>query len=632
MTTFPLTSGKLTSKLGFGIAQIALGLSLFGFSTDAEALSCDEIISMVGYDLPTDVIINTLKGSGTRFSPEEIQCLVDKGAPSAVVAQAKRMSQQQSAPVEIEEDEDDSRRIDDDDDVEIRNVRGQDLSEDGDANDPREIKHAIKLIRAQKPIEASYRLFSLLNEGKYPEFESKIHYYLARALSDFEMYHSSQYYYLQVIKKGPADPYFNYALPKLVALTRFTDDDTDLARIAAKLPVDRYPRQAKNQLHYLLGVQQYNKANRAASIEERDAAFVEARKNFEKVSSKSPYYLPSRYIEGVIFNQQEKYKSAVRAFRDVYREEVDVYNDAREVRKMNDLKDLSLINIASIYYGIARYGEASSYYQKVSRQSAYWAESMFRDAWSNLHLGELNVTLGKVLTVESPYFTESDFIPEAKILKALTYFQLCDYNKVEKIINEFDATYQPMRSEITEFLADYETVEQRKLADQAWNRYFGPDADGNTVLPQAFFARVLKNQDLAGVVRHLEMMDEEISRIDSEKPQWRDTVGVQLKKVIEKDKRTYEKRAGRLLIAEMQVQNEMLASLLSQSQIVGFEVVDAQRLDYEYKASNFEALTDQSKFDVDFATSPDLIYWPFNGEFWADELGYYNYTEQSSCQ
>ena len=93
-----------------------------------------------------------------------------------------------------------------------------------------------------------------------------------------------------------------------------------------------------------------------------------------------------------------------------------------------------------------------------------------------------------------------------------------------------------MRTEITEFLADYETKEQRRLADQAWNRYFGSEVDGETVLPQAFFSRVLKNQDLAGVVRHLEMMDEEISRIDSEKPQWRDTVGVQLKKVIEKDK------------------------------------------------------------------------------------------------
>ena len=627
-----MTTMKLTSKIGFGIVQIALGLSLFGYSTDAQALTCDEIISMVGYDLPTDVIINTLKGSGTRFSSDEIQCLVDKGAPSAVIDQAKRMSAAQERPVDIPEEEEDNRRIDDEDDVEIRNVRGEDLSEDGDADDPREIQHAIKLIRAKKPLDASYRLFSMLSEGKYPTFESKIHYYLARALNELEMYHSSQYYYLQVIKKGPADPYFNYALPKLVALTRFTDDDTDLARIAAKLPVDRFPRAAKNQLHYLLGVQEYNKALKAPSDEDRDLAFGAARKNFEKVSSKSPYYLPSRYIEGVIFNQQDKLKSSVRAFREVYREEVDVYNDPREVRKLNDLKDLALINIASIYYGITRYDEASSYYQKVSRQSSYWAESIFRDAWTNLHLGQLNVTLGKVLTVESPYFKDTDFIPEAKILKALTYFQLCDYNKVEKIINGFDATYQPIKSEITEFLADYETVEQRKLADQAWQRYFGAEADGETVLPQSFFARVLKNQDLSGVVRHLEMMDEEIRLIDSEKPQWRDTVGIHLKKILEKDKRVYEKRAGRLLIAEMRVQSDMLSGLLSQSQIIGFEVVDAQRLDYEYKASNFEALTDDSKFDVDFATSPDLIYWPFNGEFWADELGYYNYTEQSSCQ
>ena len=138
---------KLTSKLALVLHKSYLVCHSLAILL-TEALSCDEIISMVGYDLPTDVIINTLKGSGTRFSPEEIQCLVDKGAPSAVIDQAKRMSQQEAAPVEIEEDEDDSRRIDDDDDVEIRNVRGQDLSEDGDKM-TREIKHAIKLIRVK---------------------------------------------------------------------------------------------------------------------------------------------------------------------------------------------------------------------------------------------------------------------------------------------------------------------------------------------------------------------------------------------------------------------------------------------------------------------------------------------------
>jgi len=35
---------------------------------------------------------------------------------------------------------------------------------------------------------------------------------------------------------------------------------------------------------------------------------------------------------------------------------------------------------------------------------------------------------------------------------------------------------------------------------------------------------------------------------------------------------------------------------------------------------------------VDFATSRNIIYWPFNGEFWQDELGYYRYTEEPTCK
>ena len=38
------------------------------------------------------------------------------------------------------------------------------------------------------------------------------------------------------------------------------------------------------------------------------------------------------------------------------------------------------------------------------------------------------------------------------------------------------------------------------------------------------------------------------------------------------------------------------------------------------------------RVDLDFATATDFIYWPFNGEFWRDELGYYHYTEQGSCK
>jgi tetratricopeptide (TPR) repeat protein len=589
--------------------------SLFGFSNNATALSCDDIMNMVSYNIGTDIIVNTMKDSGSSFNQADLECLEDKNAPAEVVEQAKKMVVNDT-PDRSEPEDTPSDRIEDED-IQTRD----DLSEDGDENDPSEIKQAIKLLRAKKPLTASYQLFKMLDEGKYPDQESKINYYLARALTELEMYHAAQYYYLQVIKMGPGDPYFNYALPKMVAIAKYTGDDSDLARIVAKLPPERFPRQAKNHLHYLLGTQYYN-----------DEELSLARENFGKVSSKSGLYLKSRYIEGVIFNEQEKYKSAVRAFRDVYREEVDIYNDPREKQAMNDLKDLSLINIASIYYGIERFEEASSYYQKVDRRSKYWAESLFRDAWTNFMMGKLNVTLGKVLTVESPFFSSTEFIPEATILKALTYFNLCEYSRVENIITDFESDYKPMKDEITKFLAEFETKEQRKLADQAWRKYFDDENNYNTTLPQSFFSRVLRNTDLAGIVRHLEIMENELQRIDSQKPQWRDTIGNHLKKIIEKDQIRYEKRAGRLLIAEMERQNLMLIELLSQAQIIAFEVVDAQRLDYEFKASNLEALNDQSKFNIDFATSADFIYWPFNGEFWADELGYYNYTEQGSCK
>ena len=85
------------------------------------------------------------------------------------------------------------------------------------------------------------------------------------------------------------------------------------------------------------------------------------------------------------------------------------------------------------------------------------------------------------------------------------------------------------------------------------------------------------------------------------------------------------------MLSEMAAQYSYLGDLMSQSQIIRFEVVDAQRQDYEYKMQN----PDVSQFDdkvIDFATRTDIIYWPFNGEFWEDELGYYRYTEDGSCK
>lgn len=614
------------------IPSLTVGLALLAPGA-AHALSCDEIMNMVEVNVPENIVVMTVKDSGEQFSADEVQCLEDKGAPAGVIAQAKSMMAAEE-PVEApgpatrenrpSAEEDERSALDDDEDVlGARAKRGADdtLPEEGaGAPDPSQVSEAIKLYKAKKPLTASLMLYDLLESGSYPEQETKIHYYLGRSLQDLEMVHTAQYHFLRVVKKGPSNPYFNYALPQLVKIARFTGDDTELQRIVSKIPPDAYPRGAKSDLYYLMGVRYYGKEQ-----------LSEARKAFGQVSTKSPHYLKSEYFRGVIFNQQGKLKSAVRSFREVYRQEVEVYNDPRYLKEVEDIKGLALLNIARVYYGIERYEDASKWYDLVDHDNTHWPEALFEHAWTNFMLSNLNTTLGQILTIRSGFFKDDQFLPESTVLRALTYFNLCEYETVEKILLDFEDDYRPQQTEMSDFVSQYSSAEGRKLADQAWDTYFDKETKKDTVLPKAFFNKVLRNRDLAGIVRHLELMKAEEELISKQKDRWQDAMGPYLAKIIEADRQRYKRKAGILLLREMARQSNKIADLLTQSEIIRFEVVDAQRVDYAYKASNVDVGSATDRVDLDFATAVDFIYWPFNGEFWKDELGYYSYTEQGSC-
>ena len=621
------------SKLGHSAVIRLAALSVtsavaMSIPQSAWALSCDDIMSLVEHGVPESVVVNTVKTSGTLFSATEVRCLSDRGAPAAVVAQAKEMSSTEdpssAAPVPVEK-VDQGSSLDVEDEFESKAKAGAsreltDGEEESSGNEPAKMKEAVAQYQAKKPLAASLMLFELLEEGKYPELEPKIHYYLGRSLEMLEMHHTAQYHYMQVVRR-PESQYFAYALPKMVKIARMTGNDIELKRIVAKIPPESYPPRAKSDLFYLLGVKAYDSDDLAR-----------AGKYFGQVAQNSPYYLKSEYYRGVIYNQQGKLKSSVRSFRDVYRQEGEVANDPRAIAEVEELKEMSLLNIARIYYGIERYDESANYYNLVPHDSNHWPEALFELGWSNFMQNNLNDTLGQLLTVRSGFFSEDHWLPEAQILRALTYFNLCEYNKVEKILIDFDQRYRPAHAEMVDFLDQYKTAEGKKLADQAWDTYFGSTQKEDSVLPKSLFARILRNNELEGIVRHLALMDVEEDLIVKQKSRWGDTMGPYLRKIIEEDRQRYKRYAGLRLLSEMARQSNKVADLLTQAEVIRFEVVDAQRVDYQYKSQNADVGEALDRIDLDFATAVDYIYWPFNGEFWQDELGYYHYTEQNSCK
>ena len=619
----PSASTTLRAAFGRVVLSPIAALSLLVTPAHAAGLSCDDIMNMVNHSVPAAVIVDTMQGSGARFTDADLQCLRERGAYPEVLAQAQVQRAAAPAPAPMERApepdpvRDAARQFDQAEslgDLESFDDEGDAGASGFGASD---LDSLIRDFKAKKYRTASFGLYDLLEENAYPEKDSVIKYYLAKSLQELEMYHASQFYYMEVIRKGPSNPLFKHALPRLAQVSTRIGDDTELLRIVGKISPETFPNQARPQLYYLLG----RKAYESEALSEAVAAF-------ERVPARHPLYPRAQYMVGIIQYQREKLKSAVRAFREVIQSEVPI-DDPTIIAEIEDLKDLSILNVARVYYKLQKFDTADINYDKVDRNSTYWPQALFERAWTNFWTGDLNETLGLVLTVDSPYFSDTHFLPDTQYLKALTYFQLCEYADVERVLTLFEAKYIPVRAEMRETIDYFRSEGGQQAFELAYEKYFGDKADASTI-PVATFSKILRNRDLAALIKHMDIIDTEIASIDVQTPQWRDTIGEHLRQVLVRDRQRYMEKAGRAFLQELLEEYRNIEALLQDADVLRFEVADAQRQDYMYKATNF-TVDDLDAQPVDFATNPDIIYWPFNGEFWIDELAYYRYTERGSC-
>lgn len=489
--------------------------------------------------------------------------------------------------------------------------------------DPEPLADAVAAYRAKKPQAASFALHQMLKEGAWPDKEGKIQYFLALSLYDLGMVHAAEHHLVEVLKRGPSDPWFALALPRLAALATETGDDASLARVAARVAPEDVPAAARDALAYLRGARLYEAGNLSA-----------ARAELADVAETSDHYPRARYLTGVILNQQDRLKSAAAAFRDVAATPAGKQGaDALPGDEQARVRDLSVLNLGRIYYGIGQYEAADRWYAQVPRGSTYWPQSVFESAWSNFLRDDPDRTLGQLLTLRAPSIAEGEFLPEAPILAALTWFTVCDFAEVDRAVDEFDARYRPMHAEMKAFVQAYASEDGRKLSDEAYDRYFGPNP-ADTALPKALFARVLRDRELAGVVGQLDAMAAEEALVHAQKGAWRHTVGADLLDVLAKDRERLKRRGGLALLREMSTTTAWLGDLIDQAQIIRFERVNAWSdvLDEAAQATAYPTKTLAARADEPYSVSPDRIYWPFNGEFWDDELGSYQYATASACR
>jgi len=269
---------------------------------------------------------------------------------------------------------------------------------------------------------------------------------------------------------------------------------------------------------------------------------------------------------------------------------------------------------------------ATTLYDRVGRGAPEWLDALFEASWAHFRRGEDERALGNLLTLHAPFFQER-FFPESFILKALVLYENCRYADARAALADFQRRYQPLYDGLAQVLPQIPTPQ---AAAELLAR--GPVGVQQAVPATAReeVARLEQGGDLRGALAAAAQLAQEIDSIDRRPDPFRASPLVaRLAPLARHARARLLETAGRRLIARLDHERATLRELLGQSLRLSYEIAGREK---ELATSGPDgALIAQPHRDLP-QVSDDEELWPFQGEYWRDELGSYRYQLGRRCK
>lgn len=461
-------------------------------------------------------------------------------------------------------------------------------------------------------------------------------FFLAKSLYNLGFYQSSLAVFDEITQAGPTHLHYTDTLQWLAQLASQLPEAAGIIDKVGRYGVDQLKRFDKpesvdfyHQLLYMMGRSKYNQGN-----------FQEAISVFARVPQNSRWIVPARFYEGITHVRMRKAQPAIAAFRSVI-DTVDA-GKVQGIPEAERMRDLAWLSLARVYYAAANQGEdkpevgkaidgrvlgsAIEAWNKIDVSSEYWVDAQFEKAWALFLADEYSRSLGNLHTVGSPYF-ENYHYPEALVLKSVVFFANCQMDNAAATVAQFHDRYDPLKTELEAVLARYPDNTQffeflkRVRAGKA---SLSPRVE--PVVKSAFSDRTL--------LRHIEyhrLLEEEERRLAQSSPGFKkSTIGSRVAQDISLAKSFAVDQAGDLARTRYSRVIEELQDLMNQVDTVDLEIATYQRgqLSQELQQQQLEAKRrGHGRVEVD----EEHQMWPFQGEYWRDELGYYRQEVTSRC-
>lgn len=490
------------------------------------------------------------------------------------------------------------------------------ISVEDDAEAEAEMEEANRAYQKQDFLRASLILYRIVtrNEVALTPVSQKAQYTLGKTLYRLGLYQASVNFFDQVVQGGPDHRYFKATCKWLYYLSRKIAGDPGLLEKISKYQLDACPGEFRNELAYLQGQYHY-----------QTGAVEQGLTLLKQVSPSSLYFPKAKFLEGISYVRQDQPAPAVEAFKELLRVTVDGTSKATE--DLRHFNQLAILSMARVFFSTGQFQTSVKYYDQVPLDSVLWLDALFEASWTFFRMNNHEKALGNLHTLSSPFFGD-EYLPEADILRAVIFYSNCNYDKARETINDFRLNYEPLRDEIREHLdafGDPTEFYQFLLRLQTSGASMSPRV--GQILSAAFQDKTLKR--INDYVREL---DREIDLIRLSKSTWsRSQLAELIIQETEVIKSLAVHDAGSMAKQRLQRVVDELNDLIGQSLKIEFEIASAEKGVLENRLQGAGFVNKPNLQSDPYATDEEHIYWPFTGEYWRDELGYYLYTIKSEC-
>jgi len=496
----------------------------------------------------------------------------------------------------------------------------------GKTADRQRLEAANAQFLAKEYEKAALAAWDLINDPKMAPLQLEAHYLLGKTLYRMGLYHSALGEFSTILSRGEQTRFFSKSLEWLFFIGRKTTNESIILDEVARYANAEWPEQYRNEFYYLLARYQFVRGRALDQVEQK----AEAAKSFQEA-----HRLAAKVPRGDVFYDREgNQTAAVEALKDVVRL-TRPGGDAisAEARSNAMVRELAFMDLARIHYAARQNRYAIYYYGKIERGRPEWLEALFESAWASYRIGQYEQALGNLVTLSSPFFRD-EYFPEALLLKAVVYYENCRYRESSAIIQEFERRYKPVYEELDALVKkDMDATQYYQVLADVQSRLRGT---GPTTPMDVILERVLKlaltDRELKNTNDAILEVEKEVDLIAGRGTAFRSSeLARYLQDRLTKERQQLVNRAGIMARGKLELELSNLRTLLGNGERIKFETTGKEKefLEEQLQAGGRKAIVKNYRYSV--AVADDQLYWPFQGEYWRDELGTYSYTLTKGC-